>query len=400
MHSKSIPAALALAAIVAVTLTGCNPPSAGGGNTIADGEPYTVMVIESMTGTTGVDQTAPLGARAAAEAINADGGVNGHDIEVIECDTTSDPNKSVQCARDAIDKGVLAVVGSFDPIGSAALLPVLEAAKIPYIGPLGIGAVDFTSPVSFPVASGAPGGTFGMVPLMAAEGCTKVGIWGDSSFDPVTGPALIAAIEDAGMTAVDAELPQTATDVTPQVAAVLDENPDCVGFAASGLQAVQIFKAVRGAGSDAKIFSAYGTLIQPFVQALGADAEGIIVTADEPPLSDPALADFADQLAEYAPDVEQPTQFTLNAWYAVLTLQLALEGMDGEVTPQTLLEHLGTMEDISLPALETFSFTEGEEGTLYPRMFNATVRSLVVEGGFYVSKDDTWVDIASVLPKS
>jgi ABC-type branched-subunit amino acid transport system substrate-binding protein len=397
LHSKQLFLALAITGAAALSLAGCTtaaPPSDANSDA-----PYTVMVIESMTGTTGVDQSAPLGASAAAQAINDAGGLNGHDIEVISCDTASDPNKSVQCARSAIDKGVLAVVGSFDPIGSATLLPVLEAAKIPYIGPLGIGPADFTSPVSFPVSSGAPGGTFGMVALMKSEGCTTVALWGDSAFDPITAKNLIGSVESAGMTAIPVELPQTATDVTPQVSQALDGNPDCVAFSASGLQAVQLFKGVRGAGSDAKMFSAYGTLIPPFVQALGADAEGILVTADEPPVDDPALADFLAQLTTYEPSVEQPTQFTLNAWYAVQAFKLAVEGMDGDVNPQALLEHLGTMEDISLPGLETFSFVDGQPGTLYPRMFNATVRTLVVENGQYVSKNDSWLDVSGALPK-
>lgn len=391
------PAAIAAIAALSLAAAGCG---SGASEPTGDSKPaeVNVMVIESMTGPVGVDQTAPKGAEAAAKSIAAAGGANGITINVLSCDTGSDPNKSTQCAREAVQKKAIAVVGAFDPFGVNAMLPVLEQAGIPYVGPLATGDIEFQSPVSFPLTAGAPGGTYATIPAAVDAGCASAAMWSDTAIDAGLGQNVVDSLIAEGVDATLIPLSSTQTDVTPVVAQALALEPDCVVYASAGSVGVQLFSAVRAAGSSAKIITAYGSFQEPFLQAMGAEGDGIIATSDSPLVTDPALQPFRDDLAEYAPDVEYPTQFTLNAWYAVQTVGQALDGMTDSFDTTGLLKHLSGMDTVKLDGLAEFSFTKELTGTKYPRMFNPTYQLAVAEGGAYVSTDATWHEVTEYLP--
>ncbi len=112
------------------------------------------------------------GAQARVEAINADGGINGHPIELIECDSNLDPNQEKACIDQAIAEQVSAIVSSsifFTPLTS------LEEAGIPFIGAQGITPDQLSNPISYPF-SGVQGWFQGQVAIAVAAGAESVTI--------------------------------------------------------------------------------------------------------------------------------------------------------------------------------------------------------------------------------
>ena len=66
-----------------------------------------------------------------AEKINAEGGINGHPVELVIRDSESDAVKSSNNVRSLADAGVLAIIGSPD-FGLAVVdVPVAEEVKVP-----------------------------------------------------------------------------------------------------------------------------------------------------------------------------------------------------------------------------------------------------------------------------
>jgi len=389
---------IALAAASGLTLAGCS----SGGNAADDGAEQTIkiMTIESLTGSFALDDTAAKGTKAAADSINADGGVNGITIEVISCDSASDPNKSAECARDAVDEGVVAVIGSFDPLGAQNSIEVLESAGIPWLSAVPISQVEYTSEIAFPTTAGASAAQFGLVGAAQELDCTAVGTWGDRSSDPTTQDALNGAIEAAGMKLSYADIPLTTADVTPAVQQVLEDDPDCLAYGAANTIAAQVFTAAKRAGSDAQFISAYQTILPPLVTSLGDVVEGMVAVSDTPLLTDDALKPFMDDMAEYS-DVpeEKLSSFPLYSWYGVqLLAEYVLPDLGSDVTAETVLEKLKTLDNIELPGLPSLSFTEETDSEVYPRMFNTRVAQVKVENGVYVGTDADWLDISSYLP--
>ncbi len=96
-----------------------------------------------------------------AKTINNSGGIKDasgktHKLVVVVCTTKLDPNQAETCARDAVAKDVVAVIGDNSTEG-AQIFPILEPAGIPAIGNVVFSPVDATSKVAFPITSGIAG---------------------------------------------------------------------------------------------------------------------------------------------------------------------------------------------------------------------------------------------------
>ena len=64
---------------------------------------------------------------------NVLGGINGHPLKLIMCDSDETPSLEVNCANNFVTKGVVAVFDSYDA-GFAAESPILTRANIPIFG--------------------------------------------------------------------------------------------------------------------------------------------------------------------------------------------------------------------------------------------------------------------------
>ena len=136
------------------------------------GEPVTVMTMSTYdTDTLNAKGVLDI-AQGAVVQINNDGGLGGHELKLITCNDSADPNKAADCARQAVDEGVAALVGGFTANGDA-IMPILEAAGIPWFGPPGISAGELSSADSYPITSGVLG-LAGLGQMAAEDGCDKV----------------------------------------------------------------------------------------------------------------------------------------------------------------------------------------------------------------------------------
>ncbi|CAO5184007.1 Leucine-binding protein domain-containing protein [Frankia sp. AiPs1] len=106
---------------VALAAVACADGSADGG----DG-PVRLGVVASVTGPSGSQPWLGQAARIAAAKVNAEGGILGRPVEIVECDDQGTPEGTTACARTLlVDKGALLVVGS-DGVLEDSLVPVLE----------------------------------------------------------------------------------------------------------------------------------------------------------------------------------------------------------------------------------------------------------------------------------
>src|SRR4051812_23210222 len=100
---------------------------------------------------------AQAGAEAAAAAINKKGGIKGRKIQIGFCNTRSNANQAVACARQAVSEKAVAVVTHISTLTNLEI-PILQQAKIPSVGLQTNGnAIDWTNPYSYPLVSGSTG---------------------------------------------------------------------------------------------------------------------------------------------------------------------------------------------------------------------------------------------------
>ena len=115
----------AVAARQRVALRVGGPTHYRGGTT---GEPIKVMTVTTLNAAGPTYQNIANTAMAYEEYINANGGIAGRPLEVTVCDEQFDPAVATTCARDAVENGMVSVVGSFT-FFAESIVPVLAESE-------------------------------------------------------------------------------------------------------------------------------------------------------------------------------------------------------------------------------------------------------------------------------
>lgn len=113
-------------------------PGAGGSAALArKPEPVRIAVITALTGIGAEDHRYIVeAAELAAEEINHSGGILGRPVELRVIDNQSTPLGSKRAAEEAVEAGVLGVIGPFWSSHALSAAPVLQEARIPMITPI------------------------------------------------------------------------------------------------------------------------------------------------------------------------------------------------------------------------------------------------------------------------
>lgn len=149
-------AAIVATVIVGGTVAACANSSGGGGSSGGDSPgKVTAMVITDRTDPSGNSFAYPKNGSVAQsweDWVNAHGGINGRKVSLIICDAQVNANKTADCARQAVQEHVSAVVASY-AANSAVIEPILATAKIPYMSSYPVAPSDYNEPIDFPTTS-------------------------------------------------------------------------------------------------------------------------------------------------------------------------------------------------------------------------------------------------------
>ena len=350
------------------------------------GEPIKTMTITDLNSQGPVYPNIEFTTQAYQEWINANGGINGRPLEAVVCDGQGTADGSGACARQAVEDGVVAVVGSFT-FAPDAIVDVLEPAGVAYFGACCmLGAKEFQSKLAFPLGSHQMYGV-GFVKKGLEEGCTKmhaVIIQGAESF---FGVLQLAAERLGGADKLDQEftvLPATSQDYAPQVAEALAGGTDCVLMVVSETPFLAWMPAWEQAAPTAKLFGPQGNLSSKVVAQSPEATEGAYVVGAFPDLSCPAWDDYRAALqAINAPATEDYNSLGgLGTWTAYMAFTQIAESMTDEVNAANFAKAASTAV-VNLPGMiPDVNFQE--EFTGFPaflRMFNTSVVYSQVQNG-------------------
>jgi ABC-type branched-subunit amino acid transport system substrate-binding protein len=280
------------------------------------------------------------GAKAAAEAINKAGGVNGHPIEIISCNDNLNANDAVGCARKAVSEKVVAYAGGAEPFDSA-IFPFLERAKIPYIGPITTNPTSTHSEYSFPLE--------GEATVMAAESGTLAVKQGGPRVVVVQLSDAPASIESAtyatnaikvsgGTVAKLIGVPIATTNWSSYAAQIMNANPDGVTCSCAPQNTAGLLKALRQAGFT-------GPLTEPTTEFLLNDIKGLGSTAGKvylastlrsPDVDDPGVKPFLDEMAASQPSSALRDATSALSWLAVHVIADVLTDQKGTTNTDLL----------------------------------------------------------------
>ena len=358
------------AAIAALAIGVGVAPVGAGSSSKPSGDPVKVMVIyEDSAGV--ANPEIPDGAKAAAKAINKADGIGGRPVKVLVCDTNNDPNTAAECGREAVDEGVVALIGVLTP-HSAGFMSLMEENKIPSIGVVAASAADFTSAAAFPITGGLPATAGDLPRFLADDGAEKVSI---ARID-LAAAAIIPNFARTTLGTVGLELnndipvPESAPDMSSYVEAALANDTDGVVVALSGQDAVNFVQAAKQSDPDVKL-AVISTEPGAFREALGDDAAGIIqAPAFLPPLSvkTPEGTRFLKEMK--AAGFKDTTGFRLNSWLSVQVLKQVADALP-EVTSAAVFDALNTTTDLETGLTPPLQWTTpADVGLPLPRIFS------------------------------
>lgn len=375
-------------------------PTDTGGET-PSGEPIKVMTVTTLNAAGPTYENIAITAELYADYINARGGINGHPLEVTVCDEKFDPAVATKCARQAIDEGMVSIVGSFT-FFAESIVPVISEASITWFGACcPITPSELTSPYSFNIGN-QPMYAVGAVKKAVDDGCENINaviIDGAQVFIPPMENAIKALGKSFGTIVI---LPPTAQDYSAQVAEATGGGADCVISIISETPFITWNTAWSQSGTDARQYGPQGNLNAVSARGNEEATDGDIIVGMYPDISTEPWAEYRAALEEAGVD-QTANDFNslggLGTWAAYVAFTKIAETIEGPITAESFYEAANNTSNLDLngmvPPLDfTKEWTDGLEG--YNRLFNRSVVYSKLEMGKVVPLTTEFEDVGDL----
>ncbi|UKY52191.1 ABC transporter substrate-binding protein [Streptomyces inhibens] len=426
----AIASAVACGAAIASLLSACG--SLPGSGDSGEKEPVTVMTwAPEDTKATNMPGM-PAMAQAYARWVNSRGGIRGHRLRVLTCNERNDSVAAAQCAQRAVDRGAVAVVGSYSQFGRSFMSP-LEVKGIPYIGGYGASDEEFQSPLSYPVNGGQASLLAGNGRQLAGD-CKRVALVRPDTIQGDQMPSLLNSGLQNGSRrpAKDVKAPEDGTDYTPQVTRALDAvgaDPAVYGTAKAGGKAAgscvtaslgdhtdaffDSFRRLQEDSPKVRVASVLGSVGQSLVTRTGGRSgplEGAEITGWYPVADDSRWKPMRKVISDFAFDdnrIDPADQGIQTTWIAYTVLRALIEQLDEAGVEDITSHDLQAALDRGDRAIDTGGLTPKlrwrEDDMLavqdFPRIVNGTVTYQVVRDGELVAAQDGFVNVTRTLER-
>lgn len=320
--------------------------------------PYThaQILVGQTTGVTGAVAAAVketgIGARLYIDATNAKGGVGGEKIELITLDDQFDPKLSATNTRELIEnRKVVAMFMTRGTPHTEAVIPILEQFGVPLVAP-STGAMVLHAPVRkyvFNVRATYQREAEKVITHLASIGIQRIAILHvDDSFgrDGLEGAqkGLAAAHLNAALVAkFDRSTPDFST-ITPMLNQTQTQATMIIG---TGPAVVAGIRAIKASGSKMQFVTLSNNASDGFMQLLGADALGVIVSQVLPNSMNFPLVREATRLAK-AHNIAELSPAMLEGFASAKVLVEALRRSGSKPTRERIQAALEGMQNFDL----------------------------------------------------
>lgn len=342
---KSLMKGLVVATAAAMVLSGC--ASGGGSESTADGEPIVVSSVNALSGA-GTFPEASEAAQAVFDEYNANGGLNGQPIEYNVFDDKGDPATASQVAREAVENGSVALVGSASAIDCEVNHAFYEDSEILSIQGTGVDPYCFTTPNISPTNTGPYVDTelsltYGSEVLGLEKICGLLAIAG-STRDAYQG-AIDTWSEATGneLVMLDDTLTYETADYTPYVVKIKEAGCDAVYGNMIEPGIVGLLNAAEAQGLDVTFLLLTSGYSEQLAQQVTFTGQGVYTAAEFTPFTDESVSgneDWAALMDEYG---IAKTAFAQGGYLAAMHFIEVLEGIDGDITRESVTEALRGM---------------------------------------------------------
>lgn len=368
----------------------------GGADGAADGEPILVGNVSSLTGGA-LFPEASAAAAAVFDRVNASGGIAGRPLELLVEDDGGTPEGAGTAGRKLVEQdGVVGMVASASTIECAINSQFYAEQGVYSIQGTGVDPLCFLSPTISPVNTGPYAGvtvslfyaseTLGLddvcninlfvIPDLAPAFDAAVGRWGELTGKELTFRAAAATLED---------------DPTPLMLQARDAGCEAVVVDGVEPHAIAVGRAIEAQGLDDIIWiglTSYYT--DSIAEQLGSAGNGLRANSEFEPFGSDAAA--LDDWRALMTDAGVPlTSFAQGGYLAATIFVDALQGIDGEITRESVATAMRSLAPVDTPLLGT-PYTFGEGDAHAP---NQASKFVELQDGVWVTVADDWVVLPS-----
>lgn len=230
-------------------------------------EPIKIGLIAALSGGSAKSgEGITRGLSIAIDAVNAAGGVLGRPLSLVRRDDESNPAKGQTAARELIDReGVTALFGGIDSPVSQAIVPIANAAKMPFMG-VWAAATNITRNGASPNYVFRVSAVDALVDrrliahVTGPMGVKKPGLilvnngWGESN-----NAGLTAAAQEAGVTLAGVErFDDKDIDMGPQLQRLRAQGADGLILVGNAAPGAQVIKAMQRSAWSVPVASHWG----------------------------------------------------------------------------------------------------------------------------------------------
>ena len=399
---------LSLALAMAASLTACGSSSsttettaaaaadattaaAGASSEASSDKVFKIGGIGPVTGAAAVYGLAVKnGAQIAVDEINADGGINGYQIEFNFQDDEHDAEKSVNAYNTLKDWGMQALVGTTTSAPCIAVADKTAADNMFQITPSGSAVECVAEPNAFRVCFSDPDQGSASAEYIASHNLAKkVAVIYDSSDVYSSGiyAKFKATAAEKGLEIVSEQAFTSSNnqDFSVAISAIKASGAELVFLPIYYQQAALILTQAEQAALDVRYFGCDG--LDSIIKQLGDDAnlaEGVmLLTPYAPDSTEPKSKAFTD--AYVAKFSITPNQFAADAYDAIYAIKAALEKADvkdADISVSDLCDKLvAAMTQIEVDGV-TGKMTWNAEGEP-----TKPAKAMVIKNGEYASLD-------------
>lgn len=376
--------AVAATIILGGTLAAC--ASSNGSTASSDSSSkVTAMVITDRTDPSGNSFAYPKNAQVAlawADWTNAHGGIDGRKVNLIVCDAQVNADKTADCAREAVQDHVAAVVASY-AANSAVIEPILATANIPYMSSYPVAPSDYNEPIDYPTTS-TPFILSGMG-YIAGKLCKHPVLMSLQQPSLQFNDQAITAGVNAGggkllRTIV---VPQQVTDYAPLASQAI-QGSDCLIVYGGITMADSLYPALEQAGATQRIIGLNSqTIGHPVDESNPKLTENGINVGIFPPYSSSVWSTYKAMVAKYGAKQYDYQDFGAQLTYGGLVVFQNLIASIPKSTPVTaasVLAKLKSTTSLSTSGLfPPFDFTQPYGVKGFTRLFDQSVTFSLVK---------------------
>jgi ABC-type branched-subunit amino acid transport system substrate-binding protein len=387
---------LAVVAGCSVVVAGCgsskssstasSSPAPAASHESFKGKPVVISVTSFANTQLGSEAQAWSGAEAAARAINAKGGIEGHEVKIATCNGNADPNGEVSCARQAVQSSAIATAGNLTLFNDKGFLTELLHGGLTAVGASSPQPPDFELPNTYPIDF-APGGLAQCASpaIRKATGQSQIAtVVQDTPVSASNGELIDAAAKTQGAgPAGKLTISTGVSDFAPVIEQVSNLHTNLLGVVMGAPAFASFLATGTSAGHSYDVCTIDGLLSGDPLLKLAAAAANFYLAGGLPPVSAtstyPGLKLFiADMKAEEAAGDSSasitPANYVstgLRAWLAVNVVAEIDAKLPDPTSRTAFTAAIAKATDVTtdgiLPAL---NFTKPQAGGPFTRVFN------------------------------